>query len=205
MLSRETEIIESFALIEMSPLNSPMLSPNLNLDQGYPYCRTKFIRRGLILIVIVRDQLIFQNNIYIIFDIYYISIIDTETCLTVFSGSVQSHFVSYTLDRIFCRFTGRGTASKTRYWAPAKADKIQTIITISSHWAISEEWLTYWVAFGENALDDICRIIQLFNYLSLPNHTNYSFDIIDVMLLILARQQNRGCDYIENAYLASSQ
>ena len=69
MLSRETEIIESFALIEMSP----MLSPNLNLDQSYPhvnhqfglkcFCRAKCIRRGLVFIVIVRDQLIFQNNI----------------------------------------------------------------------------------------------------------------------------------------------
>ena len=122
----------------------------------------------------------------------------------LFSGSVQSHFVSDSLDSIFCRLTKRGTASKTRYWASTKADKNQTIITIPSYWAISEEWLTYWVTFGEKWSNDASRI-QLFNYLSLPNHTNYSFNIIDVMLLILARQQNRGCDYIENAYLASSQ
>ena len=51
-----------------------------------------------------------------------------------------------------------------------------------------------------------CCIIRLLNYyLSLPNHTNYSLIIIDVMLLILARQQNRGCDKSKNAYLASSQ
>ena len=123
----------------------------------------------------------------------------------LFTGSLQSHFVSDTLDRIFCRLTGRGTASKTRYWAFAKADKIQIIISIPSHWAITEEWLTYWVTFGETWSNTTSRIIQLFNYLSLPNHTNYSCNIIDEMLLILARQQNRGCDYIENAYLASSQ
>ena len=54
------------------------------------------------------------------------------------------------------------------------------------------------------AKDDASRIIRPL-YLSLPNHTNYSLNIIDVMLLILARQQNRGCDKNENAYLASSQ
>ena len=79
MSSREIEIIDSFAIIEMSP----MLSPNLNFDQSYPHinhqfglkclCRSNCIRKGLIIIIIARDQLIFQN---------YISVIDTETCLT---------------------------------------------------------------------------------------------------------------------------
>ena len=62
MLSRETEIIESFASIEMSP----MLSLDPNLDQRYPQVDQQFgskcfgsancVRRGLVLTVIVRDQ-----------------------------------------------------------------------------------------------------------------------------------------------------
>ena len=67
MLSRETEIIESFALIEMSPI----LVPNLDLDRNYrevdqqcgPKCLRggNFLRRGLILMIIARDQSIIMR------------------------------------------------------------------------------------------------------------------------------------------------
>ena len=63
MLSRETEIIESFASIEMSP----MLSPDVNLGQSYPQVDQQFgskcfgtancLRKTLVLVVIVRDHL----------------------------------------------------------------------------------------------------------------------------------------------------
>ena len=71
MLSRETEIIESFASIEMSP----MLSPNVNLGQSYPQVDQQVgskccggancVWRGLFLTAIVRDQLISKKSCWI--------------------------------------------------------------------------------------------------------------------------------------------
>ena len=127
MLTRETEIIESFALIEMSP----MLAPNLDLDRDYrevdQQCGSKclrggnFLRRGLILMIIARDQSIIMRVPVSLHHHYPIGTsnralkITNVQCRLLFCRSLQSHFISDTLDRIFHRSTKRRIAPETGY------------------------------------------------------------------------------------------